>query len=67
VHGQTVFKSHPKKEAIPKHVSPFAVNDLTVNQDYFADEDPYESTKFEMLKAKWLHDSRILYGEFKPS
>lgn len=43
------------------------MNDLTANQDFFGDEDPYEATKFEMLRAKWLHDSKILYGDFKPS
>lgn len=33
----------------------------------FGEDDPYEATKFEVLRAKWMSDSKILYGEFKPS
>jgi len=29
--------------------------------------DPYEVNKFEMLRAKWLSDSKMLYGDFKPA
>lgn len=29
--------------------------------------DPYEGTKLEVMKHRWLEDSKILYGEFKRS
>jgi hypothetical protein len=28
-------------------------------------DDPYESTKLEVMKYKWLEDSKILYGNFR--
>lgn len=34
----------------------------------FLDEkDPYETAKYEVLKNKWIEESKSLYGEFKPS
>jgi hypothetical protein len=30
-------------------------------------DDPYEVTHDEVLKAKWLHENKILHGDFKPS
>jgi hypothetical protein len=30
-------------------------------------DDPYEVTHDEVLKAKWLHENKILNGDFKPS
>jgi hypothetical protein len=29
--------------------------------------DPYEATKDEKLRAKWIEEAKLLYGEFKPS
>ena len=34
---------------------------------YLSNDDPYEVTHDEVLKAKWLHENKILYGDFKPS
>mmetsp|Transcript_19821 Transcript_19821/g.18864 ORF Transcript_19821/g.18864 Transcript_19821/m.18864 type:complete len:116 (+) Transcript_19821:581-928(+) len=31
------------------------------------EDDPYEASKFEILRAKWIHESKILFGEFKPA
>ena len=28
-------------------------------------DDPYDSTKLEVMKARWLEDSKILYGQFR--
>ena len=33
---------------------------------YLSNDDPYEVTHDEVLKAKWLHENKILYGDFKP-
>lgn len=30
-------------------------------------DDPYESTKLEVMKGRWVEDSKILYGSFKPA
>uniref|UniRef100_A0A7S3N0V7 Uncharacterized protein n=1 Tax=Strombidium inclinatum TaxID=197538 RepID=A0A7S3N0V7_9SPIT len=30
-------------------------------------DDPYEVTKDERLRAKWIEEAKLLYGEFKPS
>jgi hypothetical protein len=30
-------------------------------------DDPYEATKEEILRAKWLAEQKILHGEFKPA
>ena len=32
---------------------------------YLSSEDPYEATHDEVLKAKWLHENKILQGDFK--
>ncbi len=29
--------------------------------------DPYEATKEEILKAKWLEENKVLHGNFKPA
>lgn len=34
---------------------------------YLSNDDPYELTHDEVLKAKWLHENKILHGDFKPS
>lgn len=34
---------------------------------YLSNDDPYEVTMDEVLKAKWLHEDKILHGDFKPS
>jgi len=34
---------------------------------FLSSDDPYEVTHDEVLKAKWLHENKILYGDFKPS
>ena len=40
---------------------------LQSNSFLFGEDDPYEAAKFETLRAKWMQDSKILYGEFKPA
>ena len=30
-------------------------------------DDPYEATKEEILRAKWLEENKILHGQFKPA
>lgn len=70
MHGLIPFYTNPKKPLPPKHISEFGprtMKSLPIGSDLFAEEDPYEASKFEILRQKWLDDSKILYGDFKPS
>jgi len=29
-------------------------------------DDPYEATKDEKLRSKWIEEAKLLYGEFRP-
>ena len=30
-------------------------------------DDPYEATKEEILRGKWIEENKILHGDFKPA
>ena len=32
---------------------------------FLSEDDPYEANAFEVLRAKWIGDSKMLYGDFK--
>jgi len=34
---------------------------------FLSENDPYEASGFEVLRSKWIDDSKKLYGEFKPA
>lgn len=34
---------------------------------FLANEDPYEVIEEEVLRAKWLHENKILNGDFRPA
>ena len=34
---------------------------------YLSNDDPYDVTHDEVLRAKWLHENKILHGDFKPA
>ena len=34
---------------------------------YFVSDDPYEASEEEMLRAKWLHENKIMSGDFRPA
>ena len=34
---------------------------------YFVSDDPYEATEEELMRAKWLHENKIMSGEFRPA
>lgn len=67
-HGRNPFVSMPKIPVQLKHISPF---DASCGGgpmlSFLFSDDPYESTKLEVMKARWVEDSKILYGSFKPS
>ncbi|CDW90631.1 UNKNOWN [Stylonychia lemnae] len=70
VHGKVPFYSQPNIQLLPKHISAFQSTsgpDMQAASTFYGEDDPYEATKFEILREKWLSDSKILYGEFKPA
>lgn len=34
---------------------------------FLCQNDPYEATKDERLRAKWIEEAKMLFGEFKPA
>jgi len=32
---------------------------------FLSEDDPYEANAFEVLRAKWINDSKMLFGDFK--
>ena len=39
----------------------------TATVGFLSENDPYEANSFEVLRSKWIEDSKKLYGEFKPA
>ena len=72
-----VDKLHPKHFALGmnryrwKYEDCFTTYNIKINKDfvlpYLSNDDPYELTHDEVLKAKWLHENKILHGDFKPA
>ena len=54
-----------------KYEDCFTTYNTKLNKDfvlpYLSNDDPYELTHDEVLKAKWLHENKILHGDFKPA
>lgn len=34
---------------------------------YFVHDDPYEASEEDIWRAKWLHEQKILFGDFRPA
>ena len=72
-----------KMDEVKLHMYPFVVNQNKKKMKYeyaFLDDqdpgfvhsflrlnDPYEATKDERLRSKWIEEAKLLYGEFKPT
>ena len=50
-----------------KHENPFSETDNDYLFPFLREDDPYEAAKDEVLKHKWIEESKNLYGDFKPS
>lgn len=50
-----------------KYENPFNESDKEYLYPFLSEEDPYEAAKDEVLRHKWIEESKNLYGEFKPS
>ena len=63
------FRTMPIKPLPLKHHSYFQSNDFlpydSVAIGFLSEDDPYEANAFEVLRAKWISDSKMLYGDFK--
>ena len=72
MHKGMPFRSHPLQDAIHKHQNPFGsyLWGQTEEQKYIGflcEGDPYEANAFEVLRARWINDSKKLYGDFVTS
>jgi len=75
VHGNQYFKGNPvnnKYREPHKHISCFNSDqfrpyDASQAVGFLSEDDPYEASSFEVLRAKWIQDSKKLYGEFMSS
>ena len=43
----------------------FSVEERKSVHPFFQEEDPYDATKEEVLRSKWIEESKQLYGPFK--
>lgn len=69
--GGAPFLTMPNRALPHKHESYFRslmfqpYDSLAVG--FLSQDDPYEANAFEVLRAKWMNDSKMLYGDFKAS
>ena len=43
----------------------FSIEERKSVHPFFQEEDPYDATKEEVLRSKWIEESKQLYGPFK--
>lgn len=69
VHAEQPFKAMPQRSVPLRHESYFQSLDYlpynSVAVGFLSEDDPYEANAFEVLRAKWISDSKMLYGDFK--
>jgi hypothetical protein len=65
VHANAIF-NRAMVRANYKYEYPFLGKDEKYTHSFLLQEDPYDSTKDERLRAKWIEEARQLFGEFKP-
>jgi hypothetical protein len=65
IHGDLQFNPAQVK-ATNKYEYPFLEKDEQYTYSFLLQEDPYDSTKDEKLRAKWIEEARMLYGVFRP-
>lgn len=69
MHLDNKWCEHPQKQLKHKHQNIFegkrgmeSLSQAVVG--YLAENDPYEASAFEVLRAKWILDSKKIYGDF---
>ena len=46
---------------------PFLGKGELVTQEFLMADDPYQLSTHERLRARWLEESKVLYGSFTPT
>lgn len=72
VHKENKFYSNPNVTLKFKHENVFpsylwTKDDENLRIGFLSENDPYEANAFEVLRARWISDSKKLYGDFVPS
>jgi len=49
-----------------KYEYPFLGRDEQFTYSFLLQEDPYDATKDEILRAKWMEEAKMIFGDFKP-
>ena len=65
IHGDVQFNPAQLK-ATNKYEYPFLGKDEQYTYAFLSQEDPYDSTKDERLRAKWIEEAKQLFEEFRP-
>lgn len=66
MHGGSPFIPVAVKKS-KKYENPFNPGDIDYLFPYFDEHDPYEAAKDEVLRTKWLEESKVLGPAFKPA
>ncbi len=70
---QKIFKLHDsyfnpaKLKKKEKFENPFAEEGEIYIYPFLGQDDPYDATRDEILRTKWVEDAKIMFGEFKPT
>lgn len=83
VHEQIKKEQEERKQAIKKlhkvpfnpakmkrklvYEYPFLGKDEQFTYSFLAADDPYDATKDEILRTKWMEEAKQLFGDFKPT
>ena len=66
LHKDKPFRPAPPKQAA-KYENPFQEGDTDYLHPFLGEEDPYEAAKDEVLREKWVEETKYLNGDFKPA
>ena len=57
-----------QNKKLPKFENPFLINSINEPHTYafLSQDDPYEVTKDEILRQKWIEEAKMLFGDFRP-
>lgn len=50
---------------VEKYEYPFLGKNEVYTYNFLLSDDPYDATKDEILRHKWMEEAKMLYGEFK--
>jgi hypothetical protein len=63
---EQIFKPAPLKKVL-KYEYPFLGLGESNTKNFLMAEDPYSVAKTDALRAHWIEEAKLLYGQFKPS